>query len=77
MNQIILFLNNKELLIFEFFFVWYLQLSSTALCWWIQGVFKKERDHVIDKIFERVVRAPLPKLIRLPGLIVESMGVVS
>ena len=61
-------------MICEIFHVWYIQLSSVALPEWINEVSQKVRDHLINKLLERVGGASLPKLIMLLSLMV--IGVV-
>ena len=60
-NQMLIsFEQQKKFLICEFFYVCYLQLSSVAFRWWVHDVSKKARDHLIDKLLERVGGAFLP-----------------
>ena len=52
------------------FYVWYLQLSSMALHYWIHYISQNAREHLIDKLLERMGGTLSPKILTLPTLIV-------
>ena len=60
-NQMLISFECKEnFLMCEFFYGWYLHLSSMALCYWIHDGSQNPRDHLISKLLERVGGALSP-----------------